>query len=758
MRHAWVKIFVVLGLLMVSLCGFAVTHQGEKVLFPTEEAQKHYAIMEALFSNPNDSSVERLTAAVEKLEKLRQQAKTCIEESQEQLKQIDEMLKIAPVDSTPSLQQTDYQYLQDKKSFYTKQLSECRFFLYRSSRVLAAYKNKIQVLSRYQILKRGTPVWKIYEVNVLASLDAISGDKIYLTSGASKLSTLQFIIGLFVLFFSTGIAVYIQFLLQRALLVDDKSHPKLSALLAVLATFLVPLVILSAMSVFFAVVYWSQPVNPWLEMLSYYLLIFTVLLAALRYLFSPPLQKPNPIHLPSDLGSVFYNRACVLLIWILLAYVVMTLIEGQVLPPQFIEMIRTLYLTVLVVLIIRFCWLIAMIPAIQKRSKTAPILLKTFFILLFFTMLATEWLGFHRLALYLVTGALLSLILVAAAIASVLIIEGFYQLVNNRDYYISRKIRQFFSIKPHRNLSEVILIKFALYIAVICLFIIAFSIIWDVSTNFIDAFVDGLFNGFHIGKLKIIPTRIALALVLFSLIFLIGRGLSAVVTRKRHHIGEEDTQVAFSSLILYFAFAIALLFGLLIAGVNFTGLAIIAGALSVGIGLGLQGIVNDFASGLILLLEKPVKPGDRVIVGTTEGFIKKIRIRSTQITTMAKEDVIVPNSDLISQQVTNYMFRDRSWRVTCQVGVAYGSDVSLVKEVLLTIASKHPDVIQEEPNQPVVLFRSFGESSLVFELWCIIRDVNRKFAVQSDLHFSIDEAFRYHRIIIPFPQRDIHIK
>ena len=214
---------------------------------------------------------------------------------------------------------------------------------------------------------------------------------------------------------------------------------------------------------------------------------------------------------------------------------------------------------------------------------------------------------------------------------------------------------------------------------------------------------------------------------------------------------------AIAALLGYVFFMVALVFALLIAGVDFTGLAIIAGALSVGIGLGLQDVVNNFVSGIILLIERPIKPGDRIIVGGTEGIVKEVRIRATQIRTLNREDVIVPNSALITQQITNFMFHDQFWRIICGIGVAYGSDIELVKEVLLKIAHDHPSVIQEAPNKPTVLFRNFGESSLDFELRCIIRDVNQKNGIHSDLNFKIAKAFDEHNIEMPFPQRDLHI-
>jgi small-conductance mechanosensitive channel len=205
---------------------------------------------------------------------------------------------------------------------------------------------------------------------------------------------------------------------------------------------------------------------------------------------------------------------------------------------------------------------------------------------------------------------------------------------------------------------------------------------------------------------------------------------------------------------------IAAIIGLSLAGFSFTNLAIIAGALSVGIGFGLQNIVNNFISGIILLFERPIRTGDWVVVGNTEGYVRKISIRSTQIETFDRADVIVPNSELISNQVTNWMLRDPWGRVIVPVGVAYGSDVEKVREVLLAIASEHPLVITDNSrvSPPRVLFRGFGDSSLNFELRCFIRNVDQRLVTLSELNFAIEKGLREANIQIPFPQRDLHLR
>jgi small-conductance mechanosensitive channel len=272
---------------------------------------------------------------------------------------------------------------------------------------------------------------------------------------------------------------------------------------------------------------------------------------------------------------------------------------------------------------------------------------------------------------------------------------------------------------------------------------------------------DTITNGFEIGSVEIVPIKFIIALlsfaVMLSLIGWIKRRMGKSWLGRSHM--ERGSKEAMISLTGYFGAAIAFLLALTIAGVELANLALIAGALSVGIGFGLQNIVNNFVSGLILLFERPIKTGDWIVVGGTEGYVKNISIRSTQIQTFDRSDVIVPNSELISGQVTNWMFRDLIGRVVVPVGVAYGSDTKKVEQILLDIAYRQDEVIIKSPvlNKPWVLFREFGDSSLNFELRCFIRNVDQRLNVISAINFEIDQAFREAGIEIPFPQRDVHL-
>lgn len=422
------------------------------------------------------------------------------------------------------------------------------------------------------------------------------------------------------------------------------------------------------------------------------------------------------------------------------------------LSPSALHLLLSLIITVLGALFILALWRVHRSEAFEKNLGAARYFITAIIGLLLLVILVAQWLAYVNLAHYLMVGLIKTLLLLVAVwFLSQLV----FKLVNCLDFSkgsLVTRIRHYLGVKPQRRLPELWLLKMGLLLIILGFASTLFLRIWQWSKNAIDAWDHGLTDGFVVLKIYLVPLKIAVAMLVFSLLILLGRWCATRVAQHQQFRGVPDTQVAMASIVTYVFFALALLFSLLVSGVDFTGLAIVAGALSVGAGLGLQSSVNNFVSGLILLIEKPIKPGDRIIVGANEGFVKKVSIRSTRITTTNQADLIVPNADLVTKEVTNFTFRDRYWRLTSAVGVAYGSDVELVRKLLLEIAYAHPGIVTEgEPSLlPRVIFKAFGEIGLQFELSCVVKDVNSKTSVLSDLNFAIYDAFRKHEIVVPF--------
>jgi len=218
---------------------------------------------------------------------------------------------------------------------------------------------------------------------------------------------------------------------------------------------------------------------------------------------------------------------------------------------------------------------------------------------------------------------------------------------------------------------------------------------------------------------------------------------------------EHGVRISMNRLVHYAVVAVGFFFAVGALGVDFKNLTIVAGAFSIGIGFGLQAIVNNFVSGLILLFEQPIRVGDVVMIDGEWAQIKKLGLRATIVQTFGRADIIVPNSELISNKVVNWTLTDRWMRLSIPVGVAYGSNVPLTLSTLEAVAESHPGV-QKEPS-PQVLFRTFGASSLDFELRVWV-DVEHFVTIGSELHQEIDRRFREAAIEIAFPQRDLHLR
>ena len=220
---------------------------------------------------------------------------------------------------------------------------------------------------------------------------------------------------------------------------------------------------------------------------------------------------------------------------------------------------------------------------------------------------------------------------------------------------------------------------------------------------------------------------------------------------------EQGARHAISSGITYFIICIAALIGLNIAGIPLRSLTIFAGAFGIGLGFGMQNIINNLVSGIIILFEKPIKIGDVITVDKEiAGKVEKISIRSTEVKTFDRKTVVVPNSKFLESNIVNWVHGgDTLLRSKIVIGVAYGSNTELVKNCLLEVADAHPDV-RKDPA-PVVRFAEFGNSSLNFELFFWAHVLDRWMAI-SDLNFAIDKIFRENNIEIPFPQRDLHIR
>ena len=373
-------------------------------------------------------------------------------------------------------------------------------------------------------------------------------------------------------------------------------------------------------------------------------------------------------------------------------------------------------------------------------------------ILIFAVALVAEIFGYSRLAEYLLFSSITTIFLLVLAWMAFRLLRGVTEVLIR-----SRRIQKFALI---RNNTRKIIAKTELFCAIAAgLWLLAVLMeTWKIYADVGTALSEILAIGLNIGERHFsIGLMLAAGIVLYGA-FLFSWSIQSlmldgvILSRKM----QQGVRISMARLVHYAIVLVGFLVTLSVLGFDFTNIAIIGGALGVGIGFGMQTIVNNFVCGLIMLFERPVKVGDSVEFGTQQGRVKQVGLRATVVATYDNAEIVVPNADLITSQVTNWTLAERRRRLKLPVGVAYGSDVALVIQTLMECAEDHVLVLSNP--KPAVIFFGFGASSLDFELRVWIADFDSRRLVQSEINQDIDQRFRELDIEIPFPQQDLHLR
>jgi potassium efflux system protein len=295
------------------------------------------------------------------------------------------------------------------------------------------------------------------------------------------------------------------------------------------------------------------------------------------------------------------------------------------------------------------------------------------------------------------------------------------------------------------------------------LLVLIFLIVLPLFLDFLlgtrlGTYLSWLESGIRIGGAKITILNVAYLIIFLVFFTFLSRVIrdalqNRVLPRTRLDIG---ARASFVNIVIYAFWILAIYTGINILGINLSSLAFMAGALGIGIGFGLQNVVNNFVSGVILLFDPSIQVGDMVQIGEDWGTVNRINIRTTIVQTFDNASLIIPNSQMLSNKVTNWSFKDPKVRRQVDVGVAYGSDVQLVRNILLQIVGDMPEILNDPA--PRVDFTEFGDSALIFRVRFWIPSPEFWLSAPTELRFRIDEEFKKSDIEIAFPQQDIHIR
>lgn len=690
------------------------------------------------------------------------QAESCVktqEAAAESLK--TEISALGPLVKGEAWQVTSKRYSLERQQTQTAQsLANCRLLQVNSNALYKELQARHSQEMTSQLLIRGRATLPLFMTFIQAPPPAST----WLDVGTLRTHLLQFppiragillLLTLFGLFAGLFKRQRIKTLFKPIDPQRDRSRAFRLALVISLNHYRPGLLITGLWSLFWLVSSREAAAFPLPAFLSYALFIYQVFLTMIRSVFDPPAPAVHYMGFASSLSHRFAR----LLRWLSLNALIGVILLASPFTADMNEtvilLVRSLWGTLFIANLVFSIWLIR-----QLRQKEGIGLFRLAFSSALIVGLIAEWSGYRNLSQFLVSGIVYSLvILLLAWLTTSLLSDVFNSLEEGRRPW-EKRLRARLAPREDGFIPGLFWLRLLLNVLIWGSVALALLRIWGLSATGQSLLLHYLTQGFTLGKISIVPSRIAFALLILALLLSLGSWARTELDQRLSHArlerGAREAAVAITGYLVAIA---AGLIALSIAGFNFQNLALIAGALSVGIGFGLQNIVNNFVSGLILLFERPIRTGDWITVGQIEGYVRRISIRSTQIQTFDRADVVVPNSDLISGPVTNWMLRDTFGRVRVPVGVAYGTDTQLVKDTLLELAAKHPQIIVDHgaiPN-PYVLFMAFGDSSLNFELRAYIHDVSNRLSVISDLNFAIDTAFKQAGISIPFPQRDIHI-
>ncbi len=443
-----------------------------------------------------------------------------------------------------------------------------------------------------------------------------------------------------------------------------------------------------------------------------------------------------------------FKKMLHMLIAILTMYFVHDLIsvlcDYQIISGSAAYFYKALYITLFNFMLCCMIWV-----WMRNKKTSAKLISSEYFNLfvlsvIYFVSLIFLVKGYFFMAENLIINLIITIILIRIFYNIVLVKEKISSYITISHPKLVKRIRERLGLKTNETPIDISILYLILNLAIFFVLMAGLIISWGGSFNELNYLVKQIQNGFVLFSNLVYPGKIFRALFVFFCLLIVGRLFATHVSNMARFSAEKHTQMTIHSLIRYISFAIALVVSLMISGVNLTHIALITGALSFGLGFGLQHFASDLVSGLFLLVNRPIKIGDHIAVEKDEGFIKKIGLFSTRMSTLEQADLIIPNSMLIIKPVKNFTFENNKlYTVKISVIPEEGANIALCHGLLLDVAKTNPNVVKSSTTYPVVLF-----DKNMLTLSCTIINVNKKDIILSELSLAIADKFAENKIAV----------
>lgn len=703
-----------------------------------------------------------LTEASARINDLKREAEKCVKENTDTLNELTAQLPDLDPQQLETITKEQLHFLEKKTKTETL-ISDCKLFILRANESLSTFTEQSKQIKKSIILTPREPLGADllnYPILFSAWLQSLRLDEIISILSFNTYTKTEII---FVLGFSIFILTLSLYVKKRALTTLKEPKDKKTDGQLLCERFFTLYFKKSNLFYLFFILFGYTSIHDMHYDLDYLLndiflgfLFYVLITVIVEYLIFPFKQGVSIFKVPKKIAYRIL-RSIKIYMGVCLIGLIGYNFKDLLTDETFHAVSLAIYFTIISISFLSVLYNTLLVSTyIEQHAKLRSYLL-FLLSLTFFILIYLRWYGFEGLSSYILKGVMLTYV---GAIVSYLLFKLLNWLIDcfsGSARFSNIRILKIFNFQKDDVLLEMIIMKLVVFFVIWGGFAVLINEFWSLSELWSIKVREVVVNGFDIANAHVVPVRIIGGLVFFASLVLAIKILKYSFY-SRDHLSFNAVQEAYVIILGYFGYGTILVFALLIAGVNLQGLAIIAGALSVGIGFGLQGIVNNFVSGLVLLLERPIKKGDRIIVGDKEGFVADIGIRSTRINTMNQTDVMIPNAELISSNVVNYMYNNKKTRITVYAEVEHGTDPILVKTLLFTAAREHAAIIQTGSDEPAVYMSGFTNYSLKFELWCSVENANFLYQTKSELYQRINALFQENSIKIAFQQVDLYLR